>query len=83
MRPGRALITATRLDRKTASGIEWVTKTTVIPVRSQMLQHLGVHPLAGHLVERAERLVHRAAAMGEKASARAIATRCCIPPDSW
>ena len=58
MRPGRALMTATRLERKTASGMEWVTKMTVIPVRSQMLQHLGVHAFAGHLVERAEGLVH-------------------------
>ena len=28
-RPGRAAIITTRLDRNTASWIEWVTKTTV------------------------------------------------------
>ena len=36
IRPGRALMTTTRDDRKTASGIEWVTNTIVVPVRSQM-----------------------------------------------
>ena len=36
IRPGRALMTTTRELRKTASGIEWVTNTTVIPVRSQI-----------------------------------------------
>ena len=59
MRPGRALMTTTRDDRKTASGIECVTNTTVVPVCSQMRRTSGVHPLAGHLVERAERLVHQ------------------------
>ena len=33
MRPGRAAMTTTRSDRITASVIEWVTKTTVVPVR--------------------------------------------------
>ena len=59
IRPGRALMTTTRDERKTASGIEWVTKTTVVPGPLPDPQHLGVHPLAGHLVERAERLVHQ------------------------
>ena len=58
IRPGRALMTTTRDERKTASGIEWVTNTTVVPVRSQIRRTSCVHPLAGHLVERPERLVH-------------------------
>ena len=58
IRPGRGDITTTRSDRYTASGIEWVTKTTVVPVSAQMPDQLGLHVLAGHLVERAERLVH-------------------------
>ena len=33
---GAALITTTRVERKTASGIEWVTKTMVVPVCCQM-----------------------------------------------
>ena len=36
IRPGRADITTTRVDRKTASGIECVTKTIVVPVRRQI-----------------------------------------------
>ena len=59
IRPGRALITTTRDERKTASGIEWVTNTTVVPVCSQIRRTSRVHPLAGHLVERPERLVHQ------------------------
>ena len=82
IRPGRALITTTRDDRKTASGIEWVTNRTVVPGLLPDPQDLGVHPLPGHLVERAERLVHQEDRW-PNARARAIATRCCIPPDSW
>ena len=52
-------MTTTRVDRKTASGMLWVTNTMVVPVRRQILHELGVHPLAGHLVERPERLVHQ------------------------
>ena len=36
MRPGRGLITTTRSERNTASGIEWVTKTTAAPVSAVM-----------------------------------------------
>ena len=56
---GPGLITTTRVERKTASEIECVTKTTVdgelLPDREQ----LEVQALPGHLVERAERLVHQ------------------------
>ena len=82
MRPGRALMTTTRDDRKTASGIEWVTNTTVIPVCSQMRRTswfirsrvISSSAPNGSSISRID---------GSKASARAIATRCCIPPDSW
>ena len=37
IRPGRADMTTTRVDRKTASGMLWVTNTMVVPVRRQML----------------------------------------------
>ena len=36
IRPGRADITTTRVERKTASGIECVTNTTVLPAFSQI-----------------------------------------------
>ena len=58
IRPGRALMTTTRVLRKTASGMEWVTNSTVVPVRAQILEYLGVETLPSHLVERAEGLVH-------------------------
>ena len=82
MRPGRALMTTTRDDRKTASGIEWVTNTTVIPVCSQIRRTswfirsrvISSSAPNGSSISRID---------GSKASARAIATRCCIPPDSW
>ena len=60
-RSGRAAgdITTTRVERKTASVIEWVTKTTVEPLGLPDPQQLQVEPLARHLVERSERLVHQ------------------------
>ena len=59
MRPGRGDITTTRVDRYTASGIEWVTNTTVVAVSRQMRRSSDLHVLARHLVQRAERLVHQ------------------------
>ena len=59
IRPGRGDITTTRSERNTASGIECVTNTVLVPVCAQMPQQLGLQPLAGHLVQRAERLVHQ------------------------
>ena len=59
IRPGRGDITTTRSDRYTASGIEWVTNTTLVPGLGADPQQLGLHVLAGHLVEGAERLVHQ------------------------
>ena len=68
IRPGRGDITTTRSDRYTASGIECVTNTTAAPVSAQMREQLGLHALAGHLVEGAERLVHeqQARAFGQR-----------------
>ena len=48
-----------RVDRKTASGIEWVTKQIVLSVRAHNSQQLHVEVVAHDLVERAERLVHQ------------------------
>ena len=81
IRPGRALMTTTRDDRKTASGIEWVTNTTVIPVCSQIRRTswfirsrvISSSAPNGSSISRID---------GSNASARAMATRCCIPPES-
>ncbi len=59
MRPGRGDITTMRVERNTASGIEWVTKTTVLLRALPEPQQLLVQLVAGDLVERAERLVHQ------------------------
>ncbi len=59
MRPGRAAITATRVDRKTASTMLWVTKTTVRPRAAHSARSSVVEPLAREFVERAERFVHQ------------------------
>ena len=49
-----------------------MTKTTAAPVSRAAADQLGLHPLAGHLVERAERLVHeqQRGPLGERAGDR-------------
>ena len=59
MRPGRGDITTMLVDRNTASGIEWVTNTTVFCGLIPQPQQLLVEMIADDLVERAERLVHQ------------------------
>ena len=59
MRPGRGDITTMRVDRNTASGMEWVTKITVLRVSCHRREELEVEVVANDLVEGAERLVHQ------------------------
>ncbi len=59
MRPGRALITSTRVARKIASSMSWVTNSTVLRSRSQMPSSSSCIKRAGLVVERAERLVQQ------------------------
>ncbi len=81
MRPGRGLMTTTRVERKTASGMEWVTKMTVVPVSLQMSSSSALSR---------SRVISSSAPKGSSmsnsdgcsASARAMATRCCMPPES-
>ena len=81
MRPGRAAITTTRSDRITASVIEWVTKTTVVPVRSHN---------SSSRYRMSARVISSSAANGSSisrigapsAKPRTSDTRCCMPPDS-
>ena len=58
-----------------------VTSTTVMPSRVELLQQRH-HLEAGLRVERAGRLVGEDQASASLTSARAIATRCCWPPES-
>ncbi len=81
IRPGRGDITTTRVERKTASGIEWVTKTIVVSVSRQirMSSRFIRSRVISSSAPNGSSIRMRA---GSKAKARAIATRCCMPPDS-
>ena len=81
IRPGRADITTTRVERNTASEIECVTKITVDSVSS--------HSRSSSRFSRSRVISSSApngssisSSAGENESARAIDTRCCIPPES-
>ena len=81
IRPGRADMTMTRVDRKTASGMLWVTNTIVVPVRCQML--ISSAFIRSRVISsRAPNGSSISSSFGSNERARAIATRCCMPPDS-
>ena len=81
IRPGRGDITTTRVERNTASAIECVTKTTVQPVSSQICSSspLSRSRVISSSAPNGSSISSRA---GENERARAIETRCCIPPES-
>ena len=81
IRPGRADITTTRVERNTASEIECVTKITVDPVSAQMPSS-SMFSRSRVISSSAPNGSSMSKSAGENDSARAIATRCCIPPDS-
>ena len=82
IRPGPGDITTTRSARKIASSIEWVTNSTVRPVRDQISTSSSCSR---------SRVIASSAPNGSSistisaslASTRAIATRCFMPPESW
>ena len=59
MRPGRPLITSTRVDRYTASDTEWVMNSPANRFEHEELLQLGLQLQPGDLVQRAERLVEQ------------------------
>ncbi len=63
-----------------AKPISWVTMTRVVPSRARLLDHVE-HLADQFRVERRGRLVEEDD-LGPQARARAIATRCCWPPES-
>ena len=81
IRPGRGDITTTRSDRYTASGIEWVTNTTLVPVSAQM-RSSSACMCSRVISSRAPNGSSISSSGGWAARALAMATRCCIPPDS-
>src|SRR5919199_5351461 len=79
--PGRGVITTMRSERKTASGMLCVTKRTVVAVWAQMVSNsmlsrsrvISSSAPKGSSINRIE---------GRNESARAMETRCCMPPES-
>ena len=80
-RPGRGLITTTRVERNTASEIECVTKTTVDASFCQ-IERSSRFRRSRVISSSAPNGSSISSSAGSKASARAIATRCCMPPES-
>ena len=81
MRPGRAVITTTRVERASASCRLWVTKTTVLRVRRQMSSSHS--PISTRVCSSRAPKGSSISTMGvSMARARPMATRCRMPPDS-
>ena len=81
MVPGRLVMTITRSDRNTASGMEWVISNTVLRFSSQIRcssRFMCSRVIASSAPNGSS--IRRMA--GSVMSERQIATRCCMPPDS-
>ena len=81
IRPGRGDMTTTRVERNTASEIECVTKITVEPISDQ-IRSSSRFRRSRVISSRAPNGSSISRSAGENESARAIATRCCMPPES-
>ena len=81
IRPGRGDMTTTRVERKTASAIECVTKTIVDSVSSQ-IRSSSPFSRSRVISSSAPNGSSISSSAGENDSARAIETRCCMPPES-
>jgi hypothetical protein len=79
-RPSR--ITPTRSAMDSASSWSWVTNRVVVPSRC-CRERICSRSCRRTLASSAERGSSRSRTRGSMASARASATRCCWPPDSW
>ena len=81
MRPGRGVITRTRSPRNTASGMECVMKSTVFFFSSQM-RCSSRFMCSRVMASSAPNGSSMSSIAGSWTSARVMATRCCMPPDS-
>ena len=81
MRPGRGVITQTRLDSCTASSIEWVTKTTVGRLVIQSVCR-SVRMLSRVIASSLPSGSSRSSVSGSCTIAWQKAARCCMPPES-
>ena len=81
MRPGRAVITNTRSPRNSASSMSCVTKRTVFAASPHTRRSSS--PISDRVwASSAPKGSSISSTSGSFASARAMATRCIIPPDS-
>ena len=81
MRPGRAVMTTTRVDSASASCRLWVTNTTVLRMRRQMSSSHS--PISTRVCSSRAPKGSSISTIGvSMASARPMATRCRMPPDS-
>ena len=79
---GRRPMTRTRSDRNAASRMLWVTKITVLRCACQMRR--SSTPISSRVIASSALNGSSISRMlGSCTSARQIATRCRMPPDSW
>ena len=79
--PGRTVNVITTSESRTASEMLWVTKRTVFRARSQIRS--SSKPIRSRVMaSRAPNGSSIRRILGSNDSARAIDTRCCMPPDS-
>ncbi|EAR26031.1 hypothetical protein A20C1_09129 [marine actinobacterium PHSC20C1] len=81
MWPGCAPITTMRSESMIASGTEWVTNMTALRLDCQKSSRPSLC-WSRFISSSAENGSSMSRTLGSKTNARAIATRCCIPPDS-
>jgi len=79
---GSAAITTMRSARYTASSTSWVTKRMVF-ARACAMRPISSWSRMRVIESRAPNGSSISRICGSTASARASATRCCIPPESW
>ena len=73
---------ATRLQISSTTLIWWVITTTVIPV-CRLICRIRLRMAWVVLGSKAEVASSHSSTFGSVAKARAMATRCCCPPESW
>ena len=80
--PGRALMTTTRSESRTASGIECVMNITVVPGVLLQMRSSSWAMRSRVIMSSAPNGSSMSRNGGANVSARAMATRCCMPPES-
>ena len=81
IRPGLGLITISRVARNSASSTEWVMKNTILLDCAQALSRISC-TVSRVKASRAPMGSSISSTAGSLASARAMPTRCCMPPES-